>query len=251
MKEIFYSLIIVFFIVCFSSCATFHPRMSSNFKDMSKKINRIAIIQPDIEANFKYYDTDVYFFSEDKSKEISKKLADKLRLILKKKGYDVTILYGKEFEKNSNTYYKHIYATEEIVSKLISLDPAHIEKNLHENFFYDGPNEDLSEYDVVIIVYGFTKGETIRESYKRWIKNFSVNIAMLPISLIKTIIPFAIPFNIDTPTFFAASPDLSWIVLLAFETKNNQIIYINDYFFKSLSLDRGINFRLDGLLKGF
>jgi hypothetical protein len=245
----------------------------------------VALLWPNILVRMKYYNTDVYIDSPAESVAVSRRFGEKLWVALQGKGFrpELLPLPGRgeleaELEapqapqhvhedtpevampeglvRNATAgkptlYEARIHRAEQLLSAVISVDPGYENKTVPENLRFEAPAGDLSGYDLAVVVYGAMREETKAEHLRRWVKNFTVNAAMLPMSLATVIFPFALPITISMPYFLDQSPDISWVGLVAFEPRDGQIVFINDFFYRSGKIEKAIRRGASKLMRGF
>jgi hypothetical protein len=234
-------------------------------------------------VRMKYYNTDVYLYSRAESVAVSRLFGEKLREVLQGKGFEPELLplagrgepepvdppepqnfrddtpevaMPEGLVRNSSAgkptlYQARIRRAEQLLFEVISVDPGYGSKTVPENLKFEAPAGDLAGYDLAVVTYGAMREETKEEHLRRWVKNFTVNAAMLPMSLATVIFPFALPITISMPYFLDKSPDISWIGLVAFEPRDGHIVFINDFFYRSGKIKKAIRRGASRLMRGF
>jgi len=276
--------LLVLALLTLSGCATLHPRLDPDLKEGPGGIEKVALLWPDIDVRMKYYNTDVYVYSAAESVRISRAFGESLRNSFEGKGFETTLVpregadsgTGRAWQAGTSEncddsrqpvmpdglvrdsrrcgdspYERRIRRAEQLFLEVITMDPGYTSKAVPETLRFEAPAGDLDDYDLVVIVYGAMREETETESFRRWVKNLTVNAAMVPMSMASIIFPFALPITISMPFFLDTSPDISWVALVAFEPKAGRVVFLNDFFYSRGKIKKAIERGAAKLVKGF
>jgi len=259
--------------------------MAQDLEQTHTDIRKVAILEPDLHVEIKYYRTDVYIYSQSESDTMTHLFKKSLKEVFTEKGYKAshvpasslsefanaqaaaaadrvtwrgssTLSMPSGMERGPKNYQGEAYVrllrrAEQILIQVITLDPGYDSEVLPERLFFFSPEAEFAEYDMVVISYGMMREETRSENRARWIRNLTINAAMLPVTLGSFIFPFALPITLNMPHFIDTNPDISWIAMIAFDPRNGEVLFVNEFSYEQGKTRNAVRRGAEMLLEKF
>lgn len=240
-------------------CATSHPRAVGAIDQVMRGTHTVAVLRPDLEVAVKYIGTGETFTSRQLDARCTQLLEQALARVCRGRGYEPVlhrdVVAALARVGAATPRWRELRERAEALSTAIILaDPSYEQEHLPPCAVPALPVLLPPSHgcDAVLFVWGEAVLETDEETFWRFVKNITWNLAMLPVSIASAFVPLAMPLTISVSTsFFEHSPDRVWMRALLLDPRTGAAIYHGDFYLESVKLlDRAWDTIAGDLLEG-